>query len=330
MKYALKTVELAVTNACTHRCPYCYVGTPETKKHGDYGTLCSIIDVLERNHVETVTLVGGDPAEHPEIFNFIKYIKNNSNMDLSIMSNTMNISAPIPEVAQYVDGIDFTLHGISAREHDDFCGRGGAYAQMVSKLQQYSTFGVGINIAINIIPQTYDKIYEMLGALIKKDLAIDTVFLQRILPLGRAEKTEKYNVKTSQINIALSQVSKAEKEFGINISVEDPFPLCCIDKEFHRYMRGCPEGKTRMPIDESGNISCCGAVGDKSIGNILLDSFEDVWDKSPVFNKFRSNSYISNPKCESCDLINVCGGGCPVSCELCNSRGIDFIKKFED
>lgn len=186
----IKSVELHITNACTHKCPYCYMNAnmnPKQIRYSDFKVLKQIIKILKKANVEVVALLEGDPVCHPDIIKILQFI-HNSGIKASIMSNTMDIYDRETAVS-LIDNIDATFHGRNAEEHDTFCQCFGAFELLLNNLKFYNSKGVNINIAVNIIPQTYDKIYEIVEAVMKRNIHVDTLLTQRILPNGRAMGT---------------------------------------------------------------------------------------------------------------------------------------------
>lgn len=313
----INSVELHITNACTHKCPYCYMNAnmnPKQIKHMKVEVLKQIVEKLKSAKVDTIALLGGDPVNHPQIIDIMKLI-HNKGIKISIMSNTMNIPER-EKAANLIDNIDATFHGRNSKEHDRFCGCPGAFDLLLDNLLFYSQEGVNVNIAINIIPQTYDKIYEIVEAIVKRGIRIGTVLTQRILPYGRASGATVWNASATQVNIAFSQLVQAKKEFGINIGVEDPYPFCAINEEYHQYMHGCPEGVTRLAIGIDGEIEKCGAAPHSSKFNILKDPLDFIWNDSDLFKCFREKSFLP-AECGGCKYLDLCGGGCPISCKNC-------------
>lgn len=313
----IKSVELHITNACTHKCPYCYMNAnmnPEQIRHSDLKVLEKIFTKLEKANVETVALLGGDPVQHPNIIEILQLIRNYG-MKVSIMSNTMDIYEK-EKAANLIDNIDATFHGRNAMEHDIFCECSGAFELLLNNLKFYNDKGVNVNVAVNIIPQTYDKIYEIIEAVIKRGIHVGTVLTQRILPNGRAAEKNIWNASAEQVNIALSQVVQAEKDFGIDIGVEDPYPFCAIKEEYHRYMHGCPEGSTRLAVGMNGEVTKCGADPHFTRYNILKDSLEYIWNISDLFDDFREKRFLPK-ECKECKYFERCGGGCPICCQNC-------------
>ena len=168
----------------------------------------------------------------------------------------------------------------------------------------------------------------MVRSMFDQGVYFSTLLLQRILPLGRAAENKSFDVNKSQIAIALEQIECAEKDFGISVSFEDPFPLCCIEEKYHKYMKGCPEGISRIPIRGDGMISSCGAVGDATLGNILTDTYETIWLNNKKFSEFRKGSFLKNENCVVCCYKEKCRGGCPVRYIMSEENGENFYEKF--
>ncbi|PKL13765.1 MAG: hypothetical protein CVV52_04645 [Spirochaetae bacterium HGW-Spirochaetae-8] len=330
--FSLTSVELNITDYCTHHCPYCYVSRDENSppNHAQLNTLFKVIDEIAKTEVNVIALLGGDPAKHPQIVEILDYIKSKQKPKTALISNTLAIkNCSLEKLSQVVDSIDVTIHGRYANEHDVVCQSRGVYDSITRKMQLLSELGVEVNIVINIIPDTYNKIFEIAKGVIDQGVKLKYLLTQRIVPFGRAENSKEFNITKNQLDIAFEQIIDVEEKLGLSILVEDPYPLCCISEKYWKYMRGCPEGRVRMPIDGNGNVSRCGAVNDYSMGNILVTPLKTIWENSIEFNSFRENKHlINNDKCCNCILLEKCGGGCPVSCEIYNKLGIDFIKEF--
>jgi radical SAM protein with 4Fe4S-binding SPASM domain len=289
-----------------------------------------IIDEVASAGAQTIALLGGDPVLHPQFVDIAKHVKRKG-MRVTCMSNTMAIHVYEPEqLVDTIDGIDTTIHGANAEEHDNFCKCEGAYDSLTMRLRKYADLGVAINIVVNIIPQTYNKIYEIVSGIISRHVNVQSLLTQRILPFGRARNTSEYDVDAAQVNIAFNQIERIVRDFHIDISVEDPYPLCCIEKPFWRFMHGCPEGFNRIAINMDGDISRCGAVPDYSVGNVFLTPIDEIWKTSEAFNAVRNCNHLVLQECKECTHQKQCYGGCPVSCEICNSTKENFIAKFKE
>lgn len=325
MDCKLKSVIIHLTNACTNRCPYCYAYKGHKIKHGNKETILKIIDEVALAGVSSISLLGGDPALHPNIFDFISYA-HNKGLSVSVMSNSMAFERPLfHDIMQMVSSFETTIHGYDSESHDSFCDNQGAYNQLVSNLKDISEANGVIGIAINIIPSNAHFIYSMISSLVKKErIRISYIIIQRIVQFGRAAGSNMYNINKEEANSALEQIDKIHSEFGIKITVEDPFPLCVIDEKYHKYMQPCEWGFTKAAISSNGDFSRCGADPRCLLGNIFDTPISIIWETSPILLSFRNRDYLSE-RCKSCQKRDVCGGGCPLSCESNNDQGLDYL-----
>lgn len=321
-KYKLSSVILHITDMCTSHCPYCYACANDKKySHADIGTIYRIIDELSKEEIERVSLLGGDPVLHPHIIEIAKRLSENG-IGTGIMSNTMSLPVPIDEVVKYIDVYETTIHGRNAIEHDAFSHKTGAYDVLMSNLKNISQYDVSIGIAINIIPETSDRLYDMVETLIHKEkIHISYIILQRIIPFGRAEESTRYSLSKENLERALENVDKVHEQLGIKISVEDPFPLCAMEERYRKYMHPCEWGYTKAALNGNGDLTRCGADPRYMLGNIFERPIKELWEHSPILKEFRQKKHLPD-ECKKCKMLVQCGGGCSLSCGV---DGADYL-----
>ena len=167
--------------------------------------------------------------------------------------------------------------------------------------------------------------FTMISSLVRKSgVKISYIIIQRIVQFGKAAGSTKYNLNKEQANAALEQINRISEDFGIKITVEDPFPLCVIDKKYHKYMHPCEWGFTKAAISANGDFSRCGADPRCLLGNIFETPIATIWETSPILTSFRKREYLSEV-CQKCKNREICGGGCPLSCESNNDQGMDYL-----
>ena len=168
----------------------------------------------------------------------------------------------------------------------------------------------------------------MVESLVEKEgLRISYIIIQRIVQFGKASGLDDYKLNKDQANVALEQIDRISADFRIKITVEDPFPLCVIDEKYHKYMNPCEWGFSKAAVNSSGELSRCGADPRCLLGNILKISINKIWEESSILHSFRSRNYLPET-CRHCCRRDVCGGGCPLSCEANTDHGIDYL--FEE
>ncbi|MEI6291661.1 MAG: SPASM domain-containing protein, partial [Chloroflexota bacterium] len=80
----------------------------------------------------------------------------------------------------------------------------------------------------------------------------------------------------------------------------------------------CTAALYNMCIEPNGDVLPCQSYY-KSLGNILLDDWNMIWNH-PLSINLRNRSDIPD-KCGSCNLLAECGGGCPLQFD---QKNIDY------
>lgn len=323
--YKLSSVILHITDRCTSHCPYCYACASDTNySHADINTIYKIIEELSQVKIERVSLLGGDPVLHPYIVDIARRLYQNG-IAVGVMSNTMEFSEDFSEVVKYIDVYETTIHGRNATEHDAFSNKEGAYNILMDNLRTLSKYDVSIGIALNIIPENAEILYEMIQNLIHKEkIRVGYIILQRIIPFGRAEDSTRYMLSKENLSKALENVDRIHNELGIKISVEDTFPLCAVDEQYRKYMHPCEWGYTKAALNGKGDLTRCGADPRYLLGNIFEKSIEDIWKESVLLKEYREKKHLPD-SCKRCKLFEACGGGCSLSCNSRGADGLDYL-----
>lgn len=332
MQYQLKSVAMHITNNCSHGCPMCYA-TPEgqLKCEGNIEILKTIADELKNAGVEEINLVGGDPAEYSKIGDLVQYLYD-LGFQVPILSNTHNYkNSSVQEITPYVSSLEGTIHATTAEAHDTFCKKSNAYNTLIQNLKIYSELkssGQQLGIVMNIMEHNYNLLYDSIEALLERNLPIDYVLIQRIGPYGKAIGTTKYGMSKEKIVVAFENIDRINKQLGIPTNMVDAFPYCIIPQEYHKYLSKCDWGYGTAAVDMNGNLSRCALSTHYSLGNILETPVNEIWQNSPILQKFRSKKYL-RMECQNCKNLENCGGGCAMSCGNDELSDDTFVKNLK-
>lgn len=331
MDYKIKEFNLHITEYCSGHCPMCYATDEKLpRKHGSIEKLKLIVhNAVANGKVERFVMVGGDPCEHPNLVELLKFIKDegkkfNVNTKAMVISNTHDYKengkpVEIEEIAEYIDGLCFTVHSDNEKEHDKFNGCIGSYKHAIENISKYAKVkkkNQEICIIINLMPQTVNKLEDIMIN-IDKDLngCVDGFAIQRIAPIGRACGSEKYFIEKEDVNKVFETCKKMKEEKGYYFEFVDSFPLCIVNKKYWDmlYKGGCNWGTDYCAVFADGTISRCAMSEKKLSKNVTeLDTpekFKDFWQNDSELIKFRNKEHLDE-KCKSCKLLKECGGGC--------------------
>lgn len=326
-----KEAVLHITSCCSHHCPFCYyIDDSSSRFSQDYTVLKTIIGELAKYGCESILFVGGDPALHPDIIILGNYAKS-IGMSTSILSNTLKFASQYSwaDVVTAFDTIEVTIHKSNPREHNEFCGKKRAFETAVENLKAidgFSQTNTHLGIVYNITSYTYYDIYDAVKRIVfSEDIGIDHVVLQRIVPIGRALNNTSWSLKQQNISEIFSQIAQIEKEFSIDIYLEDSFPLCIVPEQYKRFVHRCQWGITGISIDLYGNVAKCCTDSRYTLGNILETSLSDIWNASRELDNRRKGLLVPE-KCQKCSQYSECGGGCILASELNDCNGDPLIE----
>lgn len=351
MKYKIKEFNLHITEFCSGHCPMCYA-TDENmiRKHGDIQTLKKIVyNAICYGNVDTFVMVGGDPCEHPNLVELLKYIKeegkkNNINTKSMVISNTHDYKengkpVNIEDIAEYIDGMCVTIHGSDEETHDKFNGCKGSYNHVMNNLEKYNKLknkNQEICVIVNLMPQTVNCLEEIMTNTNKRlNGGVDSFAIQRIAPIGRACGSVKYFIEQEDVNEVLKVCKKMKEEKGFYLEFVDVFPWCIVKPEYRYLLRkgGCNWGTDYCAVFSDGTISRCAMSENKLSKNVLdLDTkekFNDFWENDKELNMFRRGEHLDE-ECKNCNLLEKCGGGCVLARKTGDPYKSKVIEKGHD
>lgn len=181
------------------------------------------------------------------------------------------------------------------------------------------------------MPQNLDQIYGIVSRVQSEfQIPVRSLMIQRIIPSGGATGDFKFGLNLNDVERLMAQIDRVATEFGIPIYFEDPVPWCTVDEKYHKYLAKCQWGYTRGSINSTGQLNRCGADDHYRLGTIWDGNVQDTWLNHPVLQSFRSKAYLP-AECKVCDLLDKCGGGCPLSCGTLKDHDVDqlYIQRIQ-
>ncbi len=346
MDYKIEEIDLHITDYCRCNCPNCYATQPGmVRKHGDLETLKLIVhNAISNGGVKRFVMVGGDPCEHPHFVELLKYIKEEGrkydvDTETIVLSNTHDYRengkiVPIEYAAQYVDEMDVTIHGSSAKEHDRYNRTPGSYEHVIANLNRFAevkTDNQALCAVINLIPSTVSHIEDIMQTTINRfNNKLDSFCIQRIVLEGRAEGDTKWFIRKEDINTVMEVFNKMihEKEKDINFC--DVLPWCIVDEKYWPMLNegGCNWGTEVLAVYMDGKITRC-AMSKNGLSKKMTElntkeKWQEFWNNDPELNAFRNKIHLDN-KCKTCELLSRCGG----SCVLARESGDPYMKTID-
>ena len=177
---------------------------------------------------------------------------------------------------------------------------------------------IGCRTTTTIMRSTIDDVEETMRFL--ADLGVKNIAFNSIIRSGKGKSTE--SVTFEELGAILTRLKALADEKAINMIWYSPTPYCEFNPINHDLgIKQCTACSINMAIEPDGAVLPCQSCYDP-LGNIITTKWDDIWNHKLCL-RIRERTYVPK-KCRGCDLLEVCGGGCPLSLKhgdyLCADR----------
>ncbi|WP_407384139.1 radical SAM protein [Ruminococcus sp.] len=314
--------EIRVSWRCNARCKMCglhrYVADKDNGEFTmDVDTIYRLVKELADMGCKSITFSGGEPTLLGELPKIIKTASEDYRMCTSINTNGYLLNEE--RIREYIDaGIDsFTISVLSPDEHinDEIMGLKNGLSTTMKAIDYINEYSKSI----------YRDVKVYINNVILKDniesLAGYTEFCKEhkithlnLSPASIETEWDEWTCSDEELRPTVGQVRKLKSTIqnvlqmkDCNIFVGDPFGDSDdeITKNLHVIFSNiqdeCFVAYLHTVIQFNGDvIPCCYAPEDFIMGNILKNSFKDIWD-SEKYRMFRKNcTDVKWDMCKSC------------------------------
>ena len=279
-------VDMKITNACEHHCPFCYMGSTPKGKHAELKDIYNIVGAF-KNKTE-FALGGGNVLLHPKFTDIVKYIhKKNHIVNITIRYddvNTINENSDIKEaINKYVSGI-----GISVQKASDV----DVATEYISEMLE-----LGKHVCLHVIP-------ELIGVkntidILNKKTDINNIIISKHTPnackvlflglkqSGRAKNIEHKLLTADELN---SLIVASKYSYNVDTSFINTYNSW-FDETYEDpdYFLTRHEGEYSMFIDAITLNAFTSSYKDDGAINIIdtLDRYRYIKPIDEVFGEIR-------------------------------------------
>jgi radical SAM protein with 4Fe4S-binding SPASM domain len=312
---------IEITTYCNLDCQFCARSELNKRnKHMPFELFRNILSILPNTY--KIVLVGlGEPLLHPEIVDFIKYAKSQGRK-VGMVTNAMllnpNVSYQLLEAG--LDSIAFSIDGSNETISSEV--RKGTNFQVV--IQNIKEFVKISNQAAKTSPY-------MISKAVFSAVSIDTVaylkdLVDRVLDLGvdvlmLSDINFKANIGHTLWKNTDDIVEEKVRK-GISHAFTNNLPVLSVhgleefglEKRYHDFLmippsqlyqrsathKWCFSPWQTIPVDVEGKITLCDCQPNFIIGNLLEESFTDIWN-GQTLQQYRGKMISDNPP-EACKI----------------------------
>jgi radical SAM protein with 4Fe4S-binding SPASM domain len=295
---------LEITSACHNRCPGCS-NIYDSYRVGavtDADTWTRWLAVIGPHAVQ-IRLTGGEPTLHPGFLRILQ-AATSYNAWVTVFTNgrwqqPQTLVAALAQMPR-LSGLLVSLHGASARQHEEFTGVPGSFDETMANIRLARSAGVQVALSTVITRQNWRDLAAVVD--LGQELDVQHVAFNRYLgePAPNIEPDEAQQREACDEIERLIETGAAAK-YGIGL------PQCFMVNA----SEGCLAGVAYAAIDPWGRLHPC-VHSPSIIGTLHEQSLADLWHSSAMAT-WRN---LMPVECTGCAAYSVCHGGCRAVQEL--------------
>jgi SynChlorMet cassette radical SAM/SPASM protein ScmE len=334
-----KHVDIAITGKCNLACQYCfYADEMVARTNLSTESWLSVFDELGQMGVMRVTLSGGEVFTHPDIFKLIDGVIANR-MRYNLNSNGTMITEEtlkqfeIGKRRQRLDSIQISVDGSSAEVHD--LSRPKSFKRALRGLKLLKVAGFPVTVRVTVNRHNVDDL-ENTARMLLDEIGLSNFSTNEAYACGATDRTEgNIILSPTQRKNAMEILTRLADQYNNRISALAG-PLI-LGREMVAITESIAQGQTSwhgrgtlsacggvfetMAILHDGTIVPCNILSTLSMGNVGVDSLQDIWLHHPTMTALRQRREIplsSLKTCQGCSYQGFCTGGCPAGALYAN------------
>jgi radical SAM protein with 4Fe4S-binding SPASM domain len=315
VRHAFLALHFNVTNTCNLSCKFCYADSIKAK------TISIPIEDIRRLAVEArevgcqkVILSGGEIFARDDWFDICQTFAG-TGIEVTLVSNGTLISDVRIEKIKQIEGFSILISLDGAEEtHDRIRGHPGSHAKTVALLEKLVANNIDCQVNATIIKQNFCDVIYLAELSLRLNVSMRFSLLNRHNGRGGTVSDDALTVEDI---VELRAFCHALRQQGSKVFLNLPPLLQFPEDVVPIRSPSCGWTKSYCGVTNEGYVTVCGVAGaDQSLyqGNILQQSFADIWRNSELFNYLRSlRPDDLTGICGRCKLREVCGGACRLS-----------------
>lgn len=303
-------MDLAITYRCNNDCTHCYNARSRNYPELETKDWLRIIDKLWDIGVPHIVFTGGEPTLRNDLPQLIAYAENKGQIT-GINTNGRRLAdkSYLHELINAgLDHIQITLESADRKIHDEMVNHSGAWEKTVAGIKNVvaekiymMTNTTMLSTNLSSIPQTLDFLAE---------LKVPTVGLNALIYSGKG-KNVGTGLREQDLEGLLTVAKQKTEQYQQKLIWYTPTEYCKFNPITNELgVKGCSAALYNMCIEPDGAVLPCQSFY-VSLGNFLENSWDSIWNHE-ISLGLREKRNLPE-KCIGCELVQECGGGCPLT-----------------
>jgi radical SAM protein with 4Fe4S-binding SPASM domain len=303
-------MDIALTYQCNNDCTHCYNARSRQFPQLSKDQWFKVIDKIWALSIPHIVFTGGEPTLCEFLPDLIQYAENKG-IITGINTNGRKLANDDfldKLISAGLDHIQITLESSDPEIHDEMVNLPGAWSETVAGIKNVLERQVYMMTNTTMLKTNYSNLAETLDFL--AELGVPTVGLNALIYSGKGK-----DVGTGLSETQLEPLLEIAKEKVTNHNQKliwyTPTHYCRFNPITNDLgVKGCSAALYNMCIEPNGDVLPCQSYY-HALGNILDDSWNSIWNHE-ISIQLRERKKLPD-KCKQCELVQECGGGCPLS-----------------
>jgi len=312
--YTPHIVAWNLTKRCNLACAHCYISAGSWHATDDElltNECLRILDeILDVNPNPMLILTGGEPLLRDDLETLAKRASDRGATVVVGTNGTRLTEERIDSLMEAgVKGVAVSIDSLRPEYHDRFRHGGGALADTMAAVERCAAHRLDFVIQTTVTRGNIGEIADLARWSAEAGAVSFNVYF--VVPTGRAKDmtgmSPKENDTVLQELLSLEQEyrgrmmvrSKCQPQLMRHVFLRDP------DSPLLNYETRCPCGVHYVRITPEGKVTPCPYMPVVA-GDLLTQSFREIWEDSPVFGDLRSGELSG--RCGRCQFREICGG----------------------
>jgi len=302
-------MDLALTYRCNNACIHCYNEPGRSNKELDLPQWKEVLSRIWNSGIPHVVFTGGEPTLVEGLPELVGYAEGlglitglNTNGRLLAHSDFLDSL-----VSAGLDHVQITIESHDAAIHDQIVAHTGAHAQTVAGIRNALQTRLFVMTNTTLLSLNSPYLENTLAFL--QDLSVPTIGLNGLIHSGKGTASDQ-SIEEDQLHQLLEIARTHVARSGQKLIWYTPTQYCHFNPlECGLGVKGCTAARYNMAVEPDGSVLPCQSFY-QPLGNILTDDWHAIWNHD-LAASIRERWYVPDG-CRDCDLLETCGGGCPL------------------
>ena len=312
--YTPHIVAWNLTKRCNLACAHCYISAGSWHAADDELSteqcLRILDEILDVNPNPMLILTGGEPLLRDDLEALAERASQRGATVVVGTNGTRLTGDRIDSLMKAgVKGVAVSIDSLRSEYHDRFRHGGGALTDTMAAVERCSARKLDFVIQTTVTTGNRHEIADLARWSAEAGAVSFNVYF--VVPTGRAElmqgMTPEENDDVLRELVELEGTyrgrmmirSKCQPQLMRHVVQGDP------ESPLLNYETRCPCGVHYVRITPEGKVTPCPYMPVVA-GDLLTQSFQEIWESSPVFTQLRSGEL--GGRCGRCEYREVCGG----------------------